>query len=58
MNNQNITQTVNNTFPVPSILTGIFIIMKIMGYFPYSWWWVFSPFWIPFLLAIILVLLK
>lgn len=23
------------------------LVCKLTGHFPYSWWWVFSPFWIP-----------
>ena len=34
-------------FPFPSILTLIFITLKLTGYIAWSWWWVLSPIWIP-----------
>lgn len=42
------TRTVNVRFPllVPSLVI-IFVIAKLTGHFDYSWWWVFSPLWIP-----------
>lgn len=30
------------------ILTIIFFFAKIIGCIDWSWWWVFSPMWIPF----------
>lgn len=38
--------------PLCSILTIIFVIAKIMGAIDWSWWWVFSPIWIPILLGL------
>ena len=38
-----------------SILTIIFVVLKLTGTITWSWWWVFSPLWIP--LGIIIVLL-
>ncbi len=32
-----------------------FIVLKLMGYITWSWWWVLSPFWIPFLIAAIIM---
>lgn len=41
-----------------SILLGIaFIILKLCGVIKWSWWWVLAPFWIPFVLLIILLLI-
>ena len=34
------------------LLTIVFAIAKLWGHFPYSWWWVFSPLWIPALVTI------
>lgn len=31
-----------------------FVILKLMGIIDWSWWWVFSPVWIPLGLIIIL----
>jgi hypothetical protein len=48
----NQTTAATNSFPFLSILTLIFITLKLTGYIAWSWWWVLSPLWIPF--AIIL----
>lgn len=41
-----------------STLLGIaFIILKLCGVIQWSWWWVLAPFWIPFVLLIILLLI-
>jgi hypothetical protein len=42
------TRTVNVRFPllIPTLVI-IFVIAKLTGHFDYSWWWVFSPIWIP-----------
>ena len=39
------------------ILTVVFVIAKITGYIDWSWWWVFSPLWIGFLLVVTIVAL-
>lgn len=31
----------------------IFICLKLVGEIDWSWWWVLSPFWIVFVLAVI-----
>jgi hypothetical protein len=36
-----------------SLLTVLFIGLKLTGYIDWSWWWVLSPIWIP--IAIILI---
>lgn len=56
MANESKTQQVaTGGFPFASILTLIFVIAKLAGYFPYSWWIVFTPIWVP-LVAILGVL--
>jgi len=35
------------------ILLLVFIILKVAGVTMMSWWWVFSPIWIPSLIALI-----
>jgi uncharacterized protein (DUF983 family) len=37
-----------------SLLTMIFIALKIIGIISWSWWWVFSPAWIPLTVALLL----
>lgn len=35
----------------------IFIVLKLLGVITWSWLWVLSPFWIPFVIGIILIIL-
>lgn len=39
-------------FPLFSILIIIFVLAKIFGKITWSWWWVFSPLWLPFLISL------
>lgn len=39
-------------FPFVSILTLIFITLKLTGNIDWSWWWVLSPIWITFLVVV------
>lgn len=36
----------------------IFIVLKLLDVITWSWLWVLSPFWIPFVIGIILVILS
>lgn len=36
----------------------IFIVLKLLDIITWSWLWVLSPFWIPFVIGIILVILS
>lgn len=38
-----------------SILTVLFIGLKLTGYISWSWWWVLSPIWIPLVIVLVLV---
>ena len=38
------------------ILTIVFIVLKLMGVIAWSWLWVLAPLWIPFLVAVVLLL--
>lgn len=38
------------------LLAIVFITLKLTGYIDWSWWWVLAPLWIPFTLAIVLIL--
>ncbi len=40
-----------------SVLTVIFIVLKLVGVIDWSWWWVFSPILIDFVIAIIEVVI-
>ena len=35
------------------ILAIVFITLKLVGYITWSWWWVLSPLWIPFVVVIV-----
>lgn len=39
------------------LLTIAFIVLKLTNYIDWSWWWVLSPLWIPFIIVIVVVLL-
>lgn len=40
-----------------SVLTLIFIVLKLCGIITWSWLWVLSPLWISFILAIVIIIL-
>jgi uncharacterized protein (DUF983 family) len=35
----------------------IFLILKLTNNLTWSWWWIFSPFWIPAAIALVLITL-
>ena len=39
------------------LLTIAFIVLKLIGAISWSWWWVFSPIWIPIVIVIIIAVL-
>lgn len=38
------------------LLTLVFVCLKLTGQIAWSWWWVFSPFWIPLAIFLAVVL--
>lgn len=40
---------------IGTILTIIFIVLKLMGKISWSWWWVLSPVWIGWSIAAVLM---
>lgn len=36
------------------LLTIVFITLKLTGFINWSWWWVLSPLWITFLIALLI----
>ena len=44
-------------WPIASILTIVFVVLKLTGVITWSWWWVLSPLWISFVLVILLFLI-
>ena len=52
----NSNKTVTTSFPIASILTIVFVVLKLTNNISWSWWWVVSPLWIPLgLIAILFV---
>jgi hypothetical protein len=39
------------------LLTIVFIVLKLIGYISWSWFWVLSPLWISWLIAILLIII-
>ena len=40
-------------FPLQTVLTLIFLTLKLCKVITWSWWWVFSPLWIPLVIWLI-----
>ena len=58
MSRINSNQTVTTSFPIASILTIVFVVLKLTNHITWSWWWVVSPIWIPLgLIAILFVII-
>ena len=53
-NNQTVT---SGGIGLPTILTIVFLILKLTHVINWSWWWVLSPLWISFGLAIVLIII-
>ena len=41
------TQTTTTGISFGGVLTILFIGLKLAGHITWSWWWVFSPLWLP-----------
>jgi hypothetical protein len=41
----------NNSL-LPTLLLILFIGLKLTNHIDWSWWWVLSPLWIPFIIAV------
>ena len=47
------TKTVNvNVVSMPTLLTCLFVGLKLTGHIDWSWWWVTAPTWIPLAIAL------
>ena len=49
---KNTNQTTYSGLPL-MLLTITLVVLKALGYLNWSWWWVFSPLWIPFAILIL-----
>jgi len=38
------------------ILTIVFIVLKLVGTISWSWWWILSPIWIPWMIVLAILL--
>jgi fatty acid desaturase len=45
----------NNGVGFATLLTLVFIVLKLTGYIAWSWWWVLSPLWISAIAWVLLV---
>lgn len=52
----NTANTIIGTGPL-DLVTIAFVILKLCKVIDWSWWWVFSPIWIPFAIIIVIGLL-
>lgn len=56
MENDNKNISIKLVTPTSLVLFALFFLAKIFDKIDWSWWWIFSPLWIPFALIIIIVL--
>ena len=40
-----------------TILFLIFLTLKLTNYIDWSWWWVFSPLWIPLIVVVVVAMI-
>lgn len=52
MNNK--IEVINKGAGLPTIITVVFVILKLLGYISWSWWWVLSPLWISLGITVLL----
>ena len=45
------------SWPIATILTIIFVVLKLTDVIDWSWWWVLSPLWISALFTVFVLLL-
>jgi hypothetical protein len=45
----------NNGVGFATLLTLVFIVLKLTGYIAWSWWWVLSPLWISAIAWVLVV---
>jgi hypothetical protein len=57
MNNKNVSSTAGGGIGFTWLLTIVFIVLKLCNVINWSWWWVLSPLWISFALALVVVIL-
>lgn len=48
--------TIKLVTPVTLIIFILFFLAKIFDKIDWSWWWVFSPLWVPFALVLLIII--
>ena len=56
MNMSNKNNTSSGGLSLGSVLTIIFVVLKLVGVIDWSWLWVLAPLWISFILTVILII--
>jgi len=56
MENENKNISIKLVTPTSLVLFALFFLAKIFDKIDWSWWWIFSPLWVPFALIIIIIL--
>lgn len=54
---QNSVATSTGSWPLASIITIVFVVLKLTSVIDWSWWWVLSPLWISALFSVAVLLL-
>jgi len=49
-------EIVREFFPLVKILVLMFVAAKLVGCIDWSWWWVFSPIWISFIVKTVILI--
>jgi membrane protein YdbS with pleckstrin-like domain len=50
-------ETTTSGISFSGVLLIVFVVLKLIGVINWSWWWVLSPFWIPFSIIIVILLI-
>jgi hypothetical protein len=50
-------KSASNGIGLPGLLFVVFLILKLTNNIDWSWWWVTSPIWIPFLALVIIFII-
>ncbi len=53
MDNKN--NTTSGGIGFTGLLTIVFIVLKLLNVIKWSWWWVLSPIWISFVIALVVI---
>lgn len=57
MSKNQIRQSGGGGISFTSLLTIVFIVLKLCSVIKWSWWWVLAPMWIPTLLVIVALII-